>query len=82
MPVHQSAVEGFAFVDVSKLCEALDGVPHMLRLLRAAEGQQEPLTVFSRLPQHLRFRPLEGKRAAGDAIVPIQTVMLRRNEFS
>jgi hypothetical protein len=47
-----------------------------------SQGQQEPLTAFSRLPQDFRYRPAWWWRLIADAMSRIPTVMLRRSEIS
>ena len=47
-----------------------------------APGQQEPLTVFSSLRQHLRYRPSPGRTTHPNAIGLIPTVTLQRSRFS
>ena len=47
-----------------------------------ATRQQEPLTVFSRLPQRLHYRPVWWSLMIGDMIGPTPTVTLQRSKFS
>ena len=45
-------------------------------------GQGEPLTAFSRVPQHRRYRPFEQRPGKANAIVPRPSVMPPCSETS